>query len=58
MTIRNIQRSAAALCALVLVAAACGGDDDDGAAEGEPAACEVDETDGDLAIYNWAEYID
>jgi len=58
MSIRNIQRPAAALCALVLVAAACGGDDDDGAAEGEPATCEVGETDGDLALYNWAEYID
>ena len=43
------------LLPIALVATACGGDADDG---GEAAACEVDETDGDLAIYNWAEYID
>ncbi|MFA9565986.1 MAG: spermidine/putrescine ABC transporter substrate-binding protein, partial [Acidimicrobiales bacterium] len=43
---------------LVLVAAACGDDSDSESAGGDSAGCEVDETDGDLAIYNWAEYID
>ncbi len=53
------KRLLAVLAALALVAAACGGDDGDSeAASGEPTACEVGATDGDLAIYNWAEYID
>jgi spermidine/putrescine-binding protein len=43
-----------AAIAISVVAAACGSDD--GAAE--QASCEVGETDGNLAIYNWAEYID
>ncbi len=42
------------LIALSMVAAACGGED---SASG-PADCEVGQTDGDLNIYNWAEYID
>lgn len=58
----------AVACSLVL--AACGGDDDDSAdetadgadggdgADAETAECAVDEVDGDLALYNWAEYID
>jgi spermidine/putrescine-binding protein len=44
----------AALAPLALLAAACGGDDTEAAA----TSCEVDQTDGDLAIFNWAEYID
>ncbi len=40
---------------LALVASACG--DDDGSDAG-PADCGIDETDGDLQIFNWAEYID
>ena len=48
-------RLLAGLCALALIASACGGDDDEGTTE---ASCEVGATDGDLAIYNWAEYID
>lgn len=44
-----------------LLVAACG-DDDDGTASGggggEAAACEAGQTDGDLALYNWSEYID
>ncbi len=42
---------------LALVAAACGGDGDDGG-DGEALACGVGETDGDLVLYNWTEYID
>ena len=38
-----------------LLAAACGGDDDESAAGGD---CEAGQTDGDLNLYNWAEYID
>ncbi|MEM9202415.1 MAG: spermidine/putrescine ABC transporter substrate-binding protein [Actinomycetota bacterium] len=48
-------RLLAAVMGLALVAAACGGDDEDAGAGG---ACEVDQVDGDLALYNWAEYID
>jgi spermidine/putrescine-binding protein len=42
-----------------LVAAACGSDDDSdgGGSASEAADCEVGETDGDLAFYNWAEYV-
>jgi spermidine/putrescine-binding protein len=39
---------------VALVAAACGGDDD----AGGDVTCEVDQTDGDLLLYNWSEYID
>lgn len=47
------------LLALSLVAAACGSDDESGGGgAGEAAQCEVGQTDGDLAIFNWAEYID
>ncbi len=51
------------LFALGLVAAACGGSDDDASGEGESAsgdaaACAAGQTDGDLAFFNWAEYID
>ena len=38
-----------------LLAAACGGGDDEAATA---ADCEAGATDGDLAFYNWAEYID
>jgi spermidine/putrescine transport system substrate-binding protein len=41
--------------ALVLALTACGGGDD-GAASAD--SCEVGQTDGDLALYNWSEYID
>ena len=40
---------------LALVAAACGGDSDDAQAKAD--ACAVDETDGDLNLYNWTQYI-
>lgn len=49
---------AAGLSAAVLIAA-CGGSDDDGeAAVPEPVECAAGQTDGDLALYNWSEYID
>ena len=47
-------RLVAGLLGLSLIAAACGDDADTGAG----ASCEVDQIDGDLALYNWAEYID
>lgn len=48
-------RLLAGLFAFTLLAAACGGDDDEA---GGGADCEVGQIDGDLAMYNWAEYID
>lgn len=42
--------------ALALIAASCGSDE--GSAESAAGDCAVGETDGDLALYNWAEYID
>jgi spermidine/putrescine transport system substrate-binding protein len=48
-------RLMALLMLIAIVAAACG--DDDGG-EAAMADCAVGETDGDLNIYNWAEYID
>lgn len=50
----HLRRLVVALFALALVASACG-DDDDSAGS---SSCEVGQTDGDLQIYNWAEYID
>jgi spermidine/putrescine-binding protein len=40
--------------AITLFAAACGSD----GSESSAGECAVDEVDGDLALYNWAEYID
>jgi spermidine/putrescine transport system substrate-binding protein len=56
-------RFAAIPLTLVLVAGACGSDGDDtsdggGSGGGETAECAVDEVDGDLALFNWSEYID
>ena len=42
---------------LLLGLVACGGDDD-GDGSGSADDCEVGQTDGDLALYNWSEYID
>ncbi len=60
MTVRNRLRWAAMLAAFLIVASACGSDSDsgDGGAESAAGDCAVGETDGDLALYNWAEYID
>jgi spermidine/putrescine-binding protein len=55
------------LAATALVVAACGGDGGDAGGGGattaaggtaEPPACEPGQTDGDLNLYNWTEYID
>jgi spermidine/putrescine transport system substrate-binding protein len=56
MSQRRLLRLITALLTASLFAAGCGDDDSGGGAES--AACEVDQTDGDLAIYNWSEYID
>jgi spermidine/putrescine-binding protein len=42
------------LAVMALVAAACNGDEPDEVA----AECEVGETDGDLALFNWSDYMD
>ncbi len=54
MSTKSLLRLLAGTLSVVLIAAACGGDDDGVSS----ADCDVGETDGDLAIYNWAEYID
>lgn len=58
-------RLGASFGALTLFAAACGGSDSaSGSGDGSSAdgasgvACAVGETDGDLSLYNWSEYID
>ena len=43
------------LTSITLFAAACGSD---GGSGGEVASCDVGQVDGDLALFNWAEYID
>lgn len=49
-------RNLLALIAIAMVATACGGDSN---ANSVPvSACEADQTDGPLRLYNWAEYID
>lgn len=53
----RVLRLFALVLAVSLIAAACGGSDDD-AASGGPADCEVGQTDGNLAIFNWSEYMD
>ena len=54
MMIRSLMKVLAMLFAIALVSTACG---DDGV-ESAAGDCEVGEVDGDLALYNWAEYID
>ena len=48
--------------AFVLIGAACSDDDDSSSGDGGDgniaAACEEGQTDGDLNLYNWSEYID
>ena len=52
-----MKRFSVPLCAaLVLTLAACGGDDGGGSAAASD--CEAGQTDGDLALYNWSEYMD
>jgi spermidine/putrescine transport system substrate-binding protein len=50
---RTRTRAAAAAIALSLIAAACGGDD-----AVQTADCLPGQTDGDLLLYNWNDYID
>jgi spermidine/putrescine-binding protein len=50
---RTRTRAAAAVIALSLLAAACGGDDPVAATD-----CVPGQTDGDLLLYNWNDYID
>jgi spermidine/putrescine transport system substrate-binding protein len=49
-------RTTAAIAALTLAAAACGGDS--GAGAPAAAACVAGQTDGDLLLYNWNDYMD
>ena len=56
MPTKTLMRLLAVVAAFSIVAAACGDDDDEGAVG--PADCELNEVDGDLAIFNWAEYLD
>ena len=74
MKTRNLARLLAAFLAISVIAAACGGSDDvassgdadDGAATSSAdgvetvaaSACTAGQTDGDLAIFNWTEYMD
>jgi len=54
MRIRKYTKLLVVMLALGLIATACGSDGVESAA----GDCAVGETDGDLALYNWAEYID
>jgi len=56
MQLKRWLQVTAGLLALSLVAAACG--DSGGSSSAQPSACAVDQVDGDLALYNWSEYID
>lgn len=62
MNTKTLRRLLAALLTLTLVAAACSDDDEStdsgGDAAGADAGCEPGETDGDLNLYNWSEYMD
>jgi spermidine/putrescine transport system substrate-binding protein len=49
-------RTTAAIAALTLTAAACGGDSNADAPQA--AACVAGQTDGDLLLYNWNDYMD
>jgi len=53
---KRLLRLIAALAALAMFASACGGSGDDESANA--SSCGIDEVDGDLALFNWAEYID
>jgi spermidine/putrescine-binding protein len=52
---RTSIRTAAAIAALTLTAAACG---DDSSAGAPAADCVAGQTDGDLLLYNWNDYMD
>lgn len=44
--------------AVTLIAAGCGGDEQTNGATEAAVECEVGETDGDLALFNWSDYMD
>ncbi len=50
----SIRKWTGLVAVFALLASACGGSDEAASAE----SCAVDQVDGDLALYNWAEYID
>lgn len=52
---KKLMRTLGILLALTLMASACGGGDDNASGADD---CQVGQTDGDLAIYNWSEYMD
>ncbi len=62
MTEKTWLKMLALVSAFALLAAACGGSDDGESASGDDGgdgtSCEPGQTDGDLALYNWSEYID
>ena len=51
-----MKRNWAVVAVMALLIAACGGSDSD--VQSAADACEPGETDGDLNLYNWTEYID
>lgn len=55
---RTWTRAIGSALAFALFAAACGGSDGDAESAGGGTECEVGQTDGDLAIFNWTEYMD
>jgi len=56
VNIKRLLRLFAVLASVAVFAAACGSDSSTDSAAG--ASCEAGQTDGDLAIYNWTEYMD
>ena len=55
-TTSRTRRATSVLVASAALLAACGGGDDDSATD--TVTCEAGQTDGDLALFNWSEYID
>lgn len=72
MNMKKLMRLFAVLAAVAIFASACGSDSAENATTGDDAgsesadsgdagsgdSCEAGQTDGDLAIYNWTEYMD
>lgn len=59
LTRTSMTRCVAAGLTTAVLIAACGGSDDDAQADvPAPVECTVGQTDGDLALYNWSEYIE
>lgn len=54
-----MKRPTALLAVVAFIVAACGGGDTSGGdTQPREVSCAVDQTDGDLNLYNWSEYID